>query len=219
MRRPSRASPPPSQSGKAADANSPPRLSANDWRRFGWRPRPENPVAPQKRVHIAGCRPPRQVVPGARRRSPFQSPVCHGAVPPPQMWRLPEREALLGDQFLVHFDTESGRVRHRIMGSLQPGLYWEEVRVVEPEMRFSRTCAGFEPGKVRYGGREMEGRRRTDWPERVMRHHVNVVSFAPGSDLHRFRQSADVADIKAIVLVNVAFDVRLKLPFRGKFLS
>jgi hypothetical protein len=58
-----------------------------------------------------------------------------------------------------------------------------------------------------------------DRPERVVRHHVDVVRLAPAGDLHRLGQAAHVADVDPVELMDAAFDVGQELPLGGELLA
>ena len=52
-----------------------------------------------------------------------------------------------------------------------------------------------------------------------MGHHVDVVGLGPAGDLHRLGQAADVADVDAVELGEVALDEGEELPLGGKLLA
>src|SRR6185437_15923798 len=84
---------------------------------------------------------------------------------------------------------------------------------------FGWRGARLEPAEIGNGGGKVHGRRGADRPERIMRHHVDIMRLAPAGDLHRLGEAADIADVDAIELVDAAFDVGQELPLAGKFLA
>lgn len=53
----------------------------------------------------------------------------------------------------------------------------------------------------------------------IVRHHVDVVGFAPAGDFHRFGEATDIAEIEPVKLVNIALDIGQELPLAGEFLT
>ena len=66
---------------------------------------------------------------------------------------------------------------------------------------------------------KMHGRGGADRPERIVRHHVDIVRLAPAGDLHRLGEAADIADVDAVELVDAALDVGQELPLGGELLA
>lgn len=65
----------------------------------------------------------------------------------------------------------------------------------------------------------MYGRGGAHRTKGIVRHQVHIVRLAPASDLHRFGEPADIADIEPVELMDAALDVGQELPLAGKFLA
>src|SRR5690606_36963739 len=131
-------------------------------------------------------------------------PVGIGAVVTAQVRRLPEPEALLADPLLVDVDAQARRVADDVVGVFERVLAGEVFGVVEAVVKLARRGARLEPGEVGNRRREMHGGGGADRPERIVRHEVDVMRLAPAGHLHGLGETADVADVDAVELVDVA---------------
>ena len=122
-----------------------------------------------------------------------------------QVRRFPETKALGLDRLFVDLDAEPRQIAHRIVGAVEPRLHWEKVGIVKAQLCFGRP--GLEPSEIRYRSGEMDGRGRADRAEGIMRHQVYIVRLAPTSDLHRFGEPANIADIEPVELMDATLDV------------
>ena len=77
----------------------------------------------------------------------------------------------------------------------------------------------FEPGEVGHRRRQMHRSRRTDRPQWIVRHQVDIVRLGQASDLHRLSQAADIAHVKAGKLRDASFEIGLELPLAGELLA
>src|SRR6478735_906742 len=60
---------------------------------------------------------------------------------------------------------------------------------------------------------------RADGAERIVRHQIDVVRFAPASHLHRLGEPANIANVDPIKLMDAALDIGQELPLAGKLFT
>ena len=121
------------------------------------------------------------------------SPVGHRTIGSAQMGRFPEPETFLGEPGFIDVDAKPRRVGHRIGHTLQRGLVDERTVLLVTAIEVSLVPPGLKPGKIGHRGGEVNGRRRTDRTERVVRHHVDIMRLAPAGHFHGLGEAADIA--------------------------
>ncbi|NDE76700.1 MAG: HlyD family efflux transporter periplasmic adaptor subunit [Proteobacteria bacterium] len=130
---------------------------------------------------------------------------------------LPAPGTLRSGMF-VEFDSQARTVGDDQSRSHALVLHWKQAFVVEARL-FRRGLTDLKGREVWHGGRKVRGCGGADGAERVVWHEVDVVRFGPPCDLHRFRESSNVADVDPCVVGDAPLNVREELPLGAELLT
>ncbi len=119
----------------------------------------------------------------------------------------------------VDLDAQARRIADRDRRRLRCGAGRGRIRIVKAQMCFAGDARVSSQEKLGTAAPKCTVAAVQIGPKRVVRHHVDIMRLGPAGDFHRFGQAADVADVDAVELVNVALDIGQELPFRGEFLA
>ena len=120
------------------------------------------------------------------------SPIGMAAVRLVEVGHVGQRMGVIGHGVFVELDAQPRPRGQRKGRAVTLQLHGEEIGRTLVDSRVDLN-----PGKVVDGKTEMDRRRRADRAQRVVGHDIDIVRFAPATDLVRLGQPTNVADIHA----------------------